>query len=371
VIKYETIETYDRFRELEQPWNELLTGNPLEDSFMRHEWFDGWIRSRGVPDYPICIVTGWRDGQLVSIAPLQRQKTKMKSVPVKTLSFLQSTISPRCNFITTSGDELEGLLDTIRGLGQWDLLVAENIEEKQPATKGFLSYLQENQLAHNIADGFQAPYLDISGTWEEHLESMSGKRRRFIRRECIRKLESAEDYSFELITSPADWDRTLKAMLEVSGRSWKADNGTAIGQVQGAIDFYTMFTPVALERDMVRIWLLKINGQYAGFDYYLHWKTSNTGVRSDYDKDFAFYHPGENLKLAILKNLFDEGRLCQFDFGGVPSNYKTKWAREIRRHLTVTVPRGNLLGKAIMLWKNRLAPMFSRPEVPEEEESVT
>jgi len=291
----------------------------------------------------------------------------MKSIPVKTLSFLQSTISPRCNFIAASDEDLAALLDSVRQLEQWDLLVAENIEEEQPATRTFLSHLTKHELAHNIADGFMAPYVDISGTWAEHMESMSAKRRRFIRRECERKLESAEEFSFELVTRPEDWDRTFEAMMDVSSHSWKADNGTAIGQVQGAIDFYTMFTPIALERDMVRIWLLKINGQYAGFDYYLHWKTSNTGVRSDYNKEFAFYHPGENLKLAILKHLFDQGEPCQFDFGGVPSNYKTKWANQIRRHLTVTVPRGNLLGKAIMLWKNRLSPMFSGTE---EEESV-
>jgi len=367
VIKYETIETYDRFRELEQPWNELIAGNPLEDSFMRHEWFDGWIRSRGIPDYPLCIVTGWRDGQLVSIAPLQRQRTRMKTIPVKTLSFLQSTISPRCNFITSTTAELEDLLDNIRQLKHWDLLIAANIEEDQPATRDFLAYLDKHRMVANVSDGFMAPYLDVSGTWDDHLKTMSGKRRRFIRRECIRKLESAEEYSLEYIKTPEEWERVFKAMLHISSRSWKQDIGTAIGQVQGAVDFYTMFTPTALERDMVRIWLLKINGRYAGFDYYLHWKTSNTGVRSDYDKDFAFYHPGENLKLAMLKHLFDKGEPCQFDFGGVPSNYKTKWARQIRRHLTVTVPRGNLLGKAIMLWKNRLSPMFSSSE---EEESV-
>jgi CelD/BcsL family acetyltransferase involved in cellulose biosynthesis len=364
VIKYETIETYARFRELEQPWNELLAGNPLEDSFMRHEWFDGWIRSRGAPDYPLCIVTGWRDGQLVSIAPLQRQRTRMKSIPVKTLSFLQSTISPRCNFIATSTAELEGLLDNIRQLKHWDILIASNIEESQPATRDFLAYLEKQQMPNNVADGFMAPYLDISGTWEEHLATMSGKRRRFIRRECLKKLESAQEYSFECIRTPDEWEQVFKVMMEVSARSWKADIGTAIGQVQGAIDFYTMFTPKAL----VRIWLLKINGQYAGFDYYLHWKTINTGVRSDYDKDFAFYHPGENLKLAMLKHQFDKGKPGVFDFGGVASDYKTKWARQIRRHLTVTVPRGSLIGKAIMLWKNTLSPMFAKPE---EEESVT
>ncbi len=367
MIKYKTIETYDSFRELEQPWNELLTGNPLEDSYMRHEWFDGWIRSRGVPEYPLCIVTGWRDGQLVSIAPLRRQRTRMKSIPVKTLSFLQSTISPRCNFIADSTDELEGLLDNIRQLKQWDILIAANIAEEQPATSDLLKYLDKRNITANVVDGFLAPYLDISGTWEDHLKTMSAKRRRFIRRECIHKLESAGEHSFEYINGPGDWERVYEAMLHVSSRSWKQGIGTAIGQVQGAMDFYSMFTPVALERNMVRICLLKIKGEYAGFDYYLSWKNSYTGVRSDYDKDFAFYHPGENLKLAMLKHLYEKDEPCLFDFGGVPTNYKTKWARQIKRHLTVTVPRGNLLSKGVMLWKNRLSPMFSSTE---EEESV-
>lgn len=369
MIKFRIIETYEQFKALASSWNELLSGNPIEDTFMTHEWFDCWIRSRQEP-LTLCLVTGWRDGQLVSIAPLQKKQVRLKSLPIKALKFLQSPISPRCNFIAASDDELETLLENIRQLHGWDILIAENMEEAQPVTRAFLNYLGKNNVPCNIAEGLMTPYLDVTGTWDDYLASLSSNRRKFLRGRCLSRMEKAEQHSIECITTAAEFERIYPIMLDISAKSWKGAGGTAIGQVEAAYDFYRYFTPIALENGWAEIWLLMVNNKYAAFEYYFRSKNMIIGSRTEFDEEFGYYHPGENLKIANLKGLFARGRRFQLDFGGDSMPYKLKWTSSIKRHLTITVSRGTLLGKATILWKNTLVPLISRMKGPQDHKSL-
>jgi len=357
---YKIIDSFSEFKNLHDAWNELVEGKPVDHVFMKHEWFDCWINSQDVADR-LVLVTGWRDGQLVAIAPLMYGRTKMKFLPLRTINFLQSAVSPRCNFIVSSTEELNGLFENIRRLKNWDVFLATNMEESVPETKAFLQCLVENRRGTSFAieDGRQSPYLDIEGTWEDYLKSQLKKRRNYIKSECINRLtKKTEQHAIIHITDAKDFDNLFSQMLDISSRSWKQESGTAIGQVKSQYLLYKTFTPIALRNGWVEIWMLEINNKKVAFDYHLTLNNIHSLIRSDFDSEFNWYHPGENLKIASLKELFSRGVKSQLDLGGSPAPYKLRWADKIRRHLSITVACKSPRGRSALFLKSTVRPII-------------
>ncbi len=359
--QFRFIDSYDEFQSLADAWNELVLSTPLAHVFMRHEWFDTWITTRDTRPQ-LAIQTGWRDGQLVSIAPLMRTTQKFKFVSAKLLKFLQSPISPRCNFIAKEQNDAARLFDSFPSIPDWDLLVTENMESAQLMTDWYTDFLgTQSSLRYFAQNGRQSPYLDISGTWENYLKSLHRDRRTFIKSECLNRLQRAENPRIERCNPATNPEYIVSTMLDVSSRSWKQDSGSAIGQVPGQKRFYEQYTQKALAHGWVDIRILHIGGKPVGFDYYLTYQNNYSLIRTDFDTSLKYYHPGENLKLDLLQELFSKDQPAQLDMGGDSSLYKQKWASGVRSHTSTTTANNTLLAKAIMLGKYQILPALKRP----------
>jgi len=69
-VKFILINDYDQFMSIRQSWNELVKSLDIDHAFMRHEWFDCWIRYLGNAE-KLAIITAYEDGQLMAVAPMQ------------------------------------------------------------------------------------------------------------------------------------------------------------------------------------------------------------------------------------------------------------------------------------------------------------
>lgn len=354
MVEIRKITTYEDFARLRSAWNELAATTPVDHVFMRHEWFDCWIRSRPVmPD--IAILCAWEGGQLVGIAPLQRFRRRMKGLPVKCIGYLHSSLSPRGNFMAADSAIVKDLLEATLTLPEIDLLLLDRMDCAVRTTGDIIGGLESGSETHLVSPADPAPYLAISGTWDDYLAGQSKKRRQFIRTECYNRLKKTDQHSFESIKSPDDFDRVFEIMLDISSRSWKADEGSAIGQVKPTHEFYRLYTPIGLAGGSVRIWLMMVNNRYVGFDYVLTHGTRGSLIRTDYDKEYGYYHPGENLKLRILQSEFQKSVDAEFDFGAVASAYKMKWSSDVRRQCNVAAATGSMVGRLFIWWRKRQA----------------
>jgi CelD/BcsL family acetyltransferase involved in cellulose biosynthesis len=361
VKQFRLIESYEEFNTLADAWNELVLATPLAHVYMRHEWFDTWMSTRDHSPQ-LAILTGWRDGQLVSIAPFQRTKQQMKVITATLLKFLQSPISPRCNFIAKEKADADELFASMSTIPDWDLLIAENMESNQPITEWYSAFLNtQNESEYRVQDGRQSPFLDISGTWDSYLKSLHRDRRTFINSECLNRLKRAENARIERCNSSTNPEYILSTMFDISSRSWKQETGSAISQVPNQKRFYEQFTKQALAHGWIDIRVIHIAGKPVGFDYYLTHQDNYSLIRTDFDSELKYYHPGENLKIDLLQDLFSQNRPAQLDMGGDSSLYKQKWASGVRNHTNITVANSTLLAKAIMLGKYQILPALKRP----------
>ena len=360
MTEFRIITTYDEFLNLSDSWDDLVCPTELNHVFMKHIWFKYYIECYELQKR-LSIVTLWQADRLTAIAPLMRATTKRKGIEFKTLKFISSGISPRCNFISRSQKDLYELLDYCLKLQNWDLMTLDNLELELNQTKLLQQYFDQHRsfMTHS-EPGHQSPYLSTHDSWNGYLESLSRNRRRYLKNRLCKRLEKAESFHIHKATADDDPEELHNWMLKISDASWKYDSGSAISQVPPVTRFYRKFTEIALKQDLIVLWFLDINGEKVAFDYYLKDSGRLSGIRSDYDKSYGDYYPGDNIKLELLKQMFADPEMQEFDFGGSDYDYKLRWTNNIRKHINLIVGNKNLKGRGLLIAMNYIKPIKSK-----------
>lgn len=358
----ELITDYSGFMKLKQQWNELVSSSEVDHVYMKHEWFSEWIKAYDVLDL-LSIVTLWKDGQLSAIAPIYRKQFNFKKIRAKGLSFLSSGITPRCNFILNDYSLLDELVDHILKLKDWDVFFNSNMETEIGTTQRYIELLRDRRNKHifrvDDEDALRSPYVLTEGTWEGYLSSLPKKRQKYLTRMCLKRLEKAESFEFLKITTREQFEGFVPTMFDISAESWKASVNRHLKADSPVGKLYINFTPIGLKHNWVAIYVIKVNGETIGFEYLLSCNNKYTLIRCDYKEGHKYYSPGNNLRIAILKDLYSRKHVSEYDFAGSDYPHKLEWTNKIRKHVTITVGNRNLRGKAILFAKNTILPAFS------------
>ena len=359
-MECKVIENFDDFLKLEQPWNELLSQTDVEHIYMKHQWFSEWIKAYNKQD-TLAIVAIFRDGQLVAIAPLHRKPLRFKNTRARGISFLSSGISPRCNFISIDNDAMKLLIEGVFNLPDWDILDTENMELGKGVTDYYLEFLgsRDNSYSYYTENGFECYYIDIKGEWDDYWKSLSRSWRTNFKRYSLDKLRMVESHQTIHLREENSGMRYLDVMFDVSEKSWKASVDSHLVRDSELGRLYTSFTPIGLKNEWVYIAGLKINGIDAGYVYFLNHNDKYVGIRAEFDEQFKSCSPGNNLHLAIIRNLFESGVACEYDMGP-DAPYKRNFCDKIKKHITVLVGNKNFKGRWIMFSKNHVMPALRR-----------
>ena len=359
MVRYKVITTFDEFLRLEQAWNELVVSSEVDHTFMKHQWFAELIKAYRL-ESSLSIITAWADGQLVAVAPIHRRLFVFRKIRVKGLSFLASHLTPRVNFITTDSALVAELVKHLLQLSGWDVFVVENMEVEIETTHKFLEFLDHHLGKHScqIVRGLHSPYLTTEGSWEDYWNQLPPQRRKSLNRTCLRRLEKADSYEINRVTTPEAFKAFLQDMFEISRKSWKADSGGHLTFDSPQGQFFVNFTPIGLEHDWITLYTIRINNELIGFEYLLSCNNKYSGVRADYNEEYKYYSPGNSLRIAIVKDLFSKPETCEYDLCGNDEPYKLQWCRKIRKHVTITLGNCNIKGRTVMFAKNTVLPFL-------------
>jgi len=359
VLTHKVITKYDEFLKLKQAWNELVTNSEAHHVFVKHEWLAEFIRAYNLQDL-LSIVVTWVDGQLAAIAPIQRKRFFFRRIPADGLTFLASDLGLRVGFIVSDAALVQGLVNRLLQLKDWDVFLAANIYSESDTTRRFLEMMDSSKYSYQIARGFHSPYLTTEGSWEDYWNHLPSKRRNYLKNMCLRRLQQADSYEIDQITTPEAFKAYAPNMFDVSRRSWKVDSDDyfTFDSPQGQL--YLNFTPFGLEHNLVAIYTLRINNKLIGFEYLLKCDTKHLVLRCDYDREYSYYSPGNNLRIAIVKDLFSRPESCEYDMGGDDDLYKLQWCGKVRRHVTITIGNRNIKGSMVMFAKNTMLPFLRK-----------
>jgi hypothetical protein len=357
-LKTELIRDFDRFLKLKQSWNELVKTTESDLVCMWHEWFECWIKTLGRRE-TLTILTEWSDGQLVAIAPLQLEWRRFKGLPARTLSFLSSSISPRCNFIVHESMDPRRFFEKVLHISGYDLIHTVGMEATLSVTNAYVEFLKQRKSStYEIEPGRRSPFLLTSTSWEEYRQSLPRQFRTNLTTRWNKLKQAANSYQVEKITDYETFATVFDELVETSARSWKAQTKTDLRSTPKIQQFYKDFSYLTSDQQLYEVWLLRIDGKLAAFEYYLKGNRSLSAIRTDFDMAFKIYGPGHSLKVLVLQDVFAREGVWEYDFGGLAYDFKMRWTKTVREHLNITTCGNNLYGKVLMFGKKRLLPLI-------------
>ena len=203
--------------------------------------------------------------------------------------------------------------------------------------------------------GVRSPYLELPGSWEDLLASVSrnlrsqlGRRRRALEREGRLRFRTTAP-------APEELERDLVAFLRVEGSGWKAGSGTAILSDPRTERLYTDFARAAAAAGWLRLHLLELDGVPVAADLNCRFAGGTFLLKTGFDERYGQFSPGLVLRGEVLRTAIEEGSGF-YDFLGGPDGYKLRWTPELRPRVAVKAYRG--AWRPLATYQARLRPLL-------------
>ncbi|MDP9235857.1 MAG: GNAT family N-acetyltransferase [Chloroflexota bacterium] len=164
-----------------------------------------------------------------------------------------------------------------------------------------------------------SPSVELPGTWEEYLGSLSKKDRHELRRK-LRRLESAGGtVELRVVTERAEAETMLDTLFHLMRIS--SHHKEEFLDRPGMQEFFREMTAVMAAEGMLRLYFLTFDGQAVAsvlnFDLVGRLYMYNSG----YDPGYSHYAVGLMSKTLLIKDAIENGRTC-VDFLRGDESYK-------------------------------------------------
>jgi CelD/BcsL family acetyltransferase involved in cellulose biosynthesis len=207
--------------DLKKEWKSLADTGITKVPFLRFEYLKTWWQTRGGGEWPesaqLVIIRAHEAGKLVGIAPCFVAEHEGK----RSLLFLGSVeISDYLDLIVNAQQVEEftnNLLTYIKGTlateYQISTLDLQNILESSPSVHALEQAAMANGLACEIHPITRAPYIPLSGDYEEYMASLDKKQRHEMRRKVRRLMEQPVPSEWYIASDPATIETEIEDFI--------------------------------------------------------------------------------------------------------------------------------------------------------------
>jgi hypothetical protein len=228
-----------------------------------------------------------------------------------------------------AADNLYSLLRSLPGYG-----LQLGVLQQDPNYPG-LSDLSNCAWAEKL-DYLQIARIPLEASFQEYWATREDQLRKNNHRLRRRMAEKALNLEFVVIRDPAGVEEAVREFGRLESKGWKAKAGTAMTGDDAQGRFYRAVLEYFCKRNEGVIYQLRLNGQPVATDLCLTRGDMLINMRTTYDEEWKVYAPGVLLREDIVRSLYAEGRVRNYEFYGPLMEYQLRWTRDIRTlyHLT-------------------------------------
>ena len=168
--------------------------------------------------------------------------------------------------------------------------------------------------------------------------------------------ELGSDWQMRVWRDAADMPRAIARYGELEGRSWKAQEGTAIRPDNDQGRFYAALFHNAAEKGEAVVYEYLFDGKTVASNLCL--KRANTLVilKTTYDESIKVYSPAFLLNEELTRTLFAEQQITRLEYYGKIMEWHTRWTDNTRTVYHLTSFRHGMVKKLAQLISRRNAP---------------
>ena len=342
-------------------WDNLVRSNPATDMpFFSWEWFyRSWIHFGKPEGQELFVVAVYEENRLIGILPFVRGVQKLQGIACRILCFCNVGMMPRNTIYTDFNQDQETIFYAVwnhlfENRPIWDMLDIANVPEASPFHRFLLQGQHCTKYALIQNQGFIAPFIELTGTMEDYLNSLSKGTRKDIRKYIKHFNESGVSRSVRFFEKPVEIAEGLQHLETVHNNSWK---GGYVNQHYPL--FYQEITPILAEKGEVKIAAVFLDEVPIGGAYMLCKNGTYYGCIRDYDQQYRKYAPGILLLHYQLEHLLQEGGKI-FDFCGTTYDHKEKFGTGHQNHSTFQIFHSGLKSRFIYWAKTVFLPFYRK-----------
>lgn len=323
-----------------EEWNVLAgsAGSP----FLTTQWLGAWWRAFGSGRFT-CLVLRDGRGSLRGGACCRR-------LPGGRLAATANIHTGDWDVVATDDRARRALWQALAGLGAGAVELAA-IRSRASLDQAGQELRAAGYRTVEVA-GVRSPYLELPGTWEELLGSVSRNLRSQLGRRR-RALERAGRLRFRTTAGGEELERDLGMFLRVESSGWKSGAGTAILSDPRTERLYRDFAGAAAAAGWLRLHLLELDGVALAADLNCMFAGGTFLIKTGFDERYGQFSPGLVLRGEVLRAAIQDGSRF-YDFLGGPDSYKLRWTTELRPRAAIKAYRG--AWRPLALYQARLRP---------------
>ncbi len=335
-------------------WRDLVDGLPQPTLYNTWEWTSAKLESFW-PDQPVAVLLVRRGGRLVGAAPLVVDRSAdvwcrgSLVVPEERVDF--PCLGPPAAILDAM---LAHLKETRR---HWRLGLPRYPEDS-PLVEALPEVARARDLRLFLRPTEPSRLVLTPGGWDAYLASRS----RHVQHEWRRKrrqLEKRGRVEFRKVTTRADLDQALVAVLAIEEASWKQEAGLAISAQQRGRVFYPELARRCAERGWLRLYVLSVDGRPVAHLLGVRYRDRLYAVWTSYDQSYARLSPGIAVVLEALEDAFASG-VTTVDLLGAEMRWKREVGNGLRKHVHACVYSRGVLGcHACSLARGRVRPALA------------
>ena len=342
---------------LRSEWDHLLGSSAADSIFLTWEWIEAWLDAVRPGARLLVVAVRDANGRLAAVAPFYQGRLRLVGVmPYRCLRVLgdEESGAEYPDLIVRRGGEDEFVPHLAQALleqrNAWDCLWL-------PSVSGWTGVLKRTQelcrsggfRLHARSRDFAA--LDLPPTHEAYMQSLSHKRRAYLRREW-RNLKASGRVEWLRAETESHVSELHAALFDLHQRRWSAvGQSGAFLRTPRLVRFYERFAASALRRGWLRVFGLNVDGRWRAVQYGYAYHGTFYALQEGYDPDLPGV--GNLLRNLVFKACIAEG-LARYDFLADCTEHKRLWRAEPRYGHDLFIGRPTL--------KNTL--LFTRPVWP-------
>jgi CelD/BcsL family acetyltransferase involved in cellulose biosynthesis len=301
-----------------EEWNALWTrccGSP----FQHPDWVTAWLEIFSPPE--LIVVEVRRDHELVGLAPLccfeREGEMRLVCAGAYTSDYLDWLIDPRFR-----NEVLAGIFEEFRRYGQ----TGREIDMTDLSPRSALWTGKFPEWVHSQRESCNTcPVISIPATHDDGMNIIPARQRRNLRTAEHRTREVG---SAEMVHASDDsLPELMDALFRLHQRRWTRDGQPGVLSDQDACHFHTRVSRSFLNREMLRLFGMRLNGTIIAVVYGFAAHETLYCYLQGFDPAFVRLSPGAQVLGYMLKHAVDSGNRAVDLLRGKEA-YKYEWGAQ-------------------------------------------
>jgi CelD/BcsL family acetyltransferase involved in cellulose biosynthesis len=332
VVSVEAIHADSEFLALKDEWGQLQCDSDASSLFLSWEWLHSWWKELAA-DRELAMLAVRCGRELIAVAPFCRRPVRFGNVPViPMVEFLGSGAvgSDYLDIIVRRGWERQARAAVASHLRRTrPILRWTNVARNTCSAASVATVLGGEGWSVREATTNLCPYISLAGrSWEDYMASLGAEHRYNFHRKW-RRLNREYSVRFDQASTAAECRESIELTMALHRTRWRERGGSEAFNTPELVAFHRSFVQLALERDWLRLYLLRLNGRPAASLYGFLYGRKFYFYQSGFDPAFDKYSVGMiSMGLGIQRS-FEEGAV-EYDLLHGAEAYKCHWARESR-----------------------------------------